>query len=469
MIRSILPRTPANEQPALHSSRGRIVFLNRSYWPDIEATGQLLTDLCEDLAGKFDIHVVCGQPNSPEKNASFLAEGIEQRNGVTIHRLQHRQLRKGSTFGRILNLVSFFRAARKYLRAADLPADIVVSETDPFLLPIAGAEFAKRVGAAHCVYLQDVYPDVAQAIGKVKVPFVASQLRRKLASVYRDASNVVVLGRCMRRRLVGKQWNLERDRIQIIPNWSDCSSIAPVAAELNSFRKRFELQDRFVVMHSGNMGLTQRLEVLISAAARPEWPRRAKLVLVGNGAARDQLLEHAAGLGLSKDRLEFIHYQPRHQLAESLSAADLHVVSMHEHITGCLCPSKLYGIMAAARPVLAVADAGTDLCQTIKEREIGWCVPPGAPMLIARAVANAERESREHPSEAIRRQNLARQAALERYDQPVIAKRFTELFSRLLPERIDSAESLSPFGSPDVIPAEIVSQDTSDSGIALLP
>lgn len=384
--------------------------------------------------------MVCGQPNSPEKGATFLSTGTQERDGVVIHRLQHHKFHKRNPFGRILNLVSFYFAANKYLKDSDLKPDVVVSETDPFLLPMAGAKFARRTGAAHCVYLQDIYPDVAVAVGKSKVPMVATLLRRKLRAAYHGATRVVVLGRCMRRRLMGPGWDLPKEKIEIIPNWADCEAVRPVRHQDNSFRKQLNLDDSFVVMHSGNMGLTQRLDVLIDAAAHPDWPKQAKLLLVGNGASRGKLLAHRASLQLPKDRVQFIGYQPRNALAESLSAADVHVVSMHENITGCLCPSKLYGIMAAGRGVIAVADPGTDLCQTVAERELGWCVPPGDPARIAAAVAQAVQKRLDDAGEirletpGVRRID-ARSAALDHFDRPVIVNRFARLLNDILAER----------------------------------
>ncbi|QEF99496.1 putative glycosyl transferase [Stieleria maiorica] len=443
--------------------RRRIVFLNRSYWPDIEATGQLLTDLCRGLAERFDVHVVCGQPNSPEADSSYLQAGAESRDGVTIHRLTHYQFAKKNPFGRILNLLSFYWSARRFLRRVEWGADVVVSETDPFLMPIAGAEFAKRVGAEHCVYLQDIYPDVAEAVGKVRVPGIAPLLRRKLRATYKDASRIIVLGRCMRKRLTNAPWGIHRDRIEIVPNWSDCQEIAPIDHRENEFRIRHGLSDAFVVMHSGNMGLTQRLEMLITAAAQPNWPERAKLVLVGNGASRDKLLEHSARLNLPSGRVEFVYYQPRTQLAESLSAADLHVVSMHEKVTGCLCPSKLYGIMAAGRGVLAIADPQTDLCQTIRERDLGWCVRPGSASAIADAVAEAEAESRRaSSSDFVNRQRRARHAAIRDFDRPVIVKRFAQILSSIL------SDHAIDLGDHDLHGAALSQNySASDSGIAL--
>ncbi|MEL6107383.1 MAG: glycosyltransferase family 4 protein [Planctomycetota bacterium] len=407
----------------MSNRKPRLVFLNRSYWPDIEATGQLLTDLCAGLADRFEVHVICGQPNQPERGAVFAASGREIRDGVTIHRLEHRRSAKKRGWGRIFNLVSFYRAADKYLSHWQDGADVVVSETDPFLLPIAGDRFARRVGAPHVAYLQDIYPDVAEAVGKSPLPFVSQIIRGRLRRVYQRAERVVVLGSCMRDRLTASPWDVPRAKIEIIPNWADCESIRPIHHCDNTFRDRFGLDQTFVVMHSGNMGLTQRLDVLIDAAADSNWPATAQLLLVGNGASRDRLIAQVESLDLPSDRVRFINYQPREELAQSLSAADLHVVSMHDNITGCLCPSKLYGIMAAGRSVLGIADPRTDLCRTIKEQRLGWCVPPGAPTAIAKAVAQAETVISSDGA----LNHRSRENAERKHDRDVIVDRFTEL------------------------------------------
>lgn len=442
-------------------TRHRIVFVNRSYWPDIEATGQLLTDLCEGLSLYFDVHVICGQPNSPEPNSSFLQVGVEQRNGITIHRLEHRRSQKKDPLGRVLGLVSFYRAAHRYLKHHDPHADVIVSETDPFLLPIAGAQYARRTGAKHCVYLQDIYPDVAEVLGKIRIPWLASGIRRRLRAAYRDADALIVLGRCMQRRLTNPPWELSENKIAIVPNWSDCDAIEPVAHDVNGFRNRHCQPETFLVMHSGNMGLTQRLDVLMSAAAESAWPEHAKLLLVGNGASRDRLLQHMASLQMPEGRVDFVNYQPRHRLAESLSAADVHVVSMHQDVTGCLCPSKLYGIMASGRPVIGVADSETDLCETVREHALGWTVPPGSPAAIASAVAKAAQERCNDPGAFDQRGNRARQVAREHFDRPVIVSRFAALLDRLL-----IASAAYPSDRDDQRSNGDTSE-TTESGIAL--
>ncbi len=125
------------------TSRRRFLFINRSYWPDAEATGQLLTDLCESLATDNEISVLCGQPNSNPTSAPFKIVGAETRAGVTIHRLKHTQFNKRKPIGRMANLASFTLATKRWLRSAG-DYDAIISETDPFLLPLVVAPHCQK-------------------------------------------------------------------------------------------------------------------------------------------------------------------------------------------------------------------------------------------------------------------------------------------------------------------------------------
>ncbi len=393
----------------------RLVFLNRCYWPDSEATGQLLTDLAEAAAAAgHDVDVICGFPNSPAADQPTPAIGITERNGVTIHRLRHTRFAKRMPAGRLINLLTFTAATDRYLARRRLPADVLISQTDPFLLPRVAARHRRRIGCHHVAYLQDIYPDVAEAIGKVSPGLITAMVRAKLRRSYHDANRIIVLGDCMKRRITSPPWNLAFDKVAVVPNWTHCQQIVPVDRDRSQWRREQGLQDRFVVMHSGNMGLTQGLDQLIAATTDPGWPDDAILLLVGDGADRSRLtglIKHPA-----TDRVRLLPYQPRDQLVDSLGAADLHIVSMHPAITGCLCPSKLYGIMAAGRPVLAIAPPDTDLVQTVDGQQLGWSVPPADPSAIAAAV----RQAQSQPERCRQAGDRGRRLAIARYDQPVV-------------------------------------------------
>lgn len=415
-----------------------LVFVNRCYWPDSEATGQLLTDLCEHLAAQgLTVAVVCGQPNSPSPDAEYQSSGTEVHNGVTIHRLTHWSMPKRFPAARLLNLVSFTNAARRYLTRSKLTADVFVCETDPFLLPPVVANHAGKMGGRFVAYLQDIYPDVAEAIGKASDGVVTRRIRKSLRSAYRSANRVIVLGSCMKDRLVAEPWGLDDSKITIIPNWADCDAIYPVAHENNELRQSWierepELRDKKIVMHSGNMGLTQRLDVLVEATRHPSWPGDAVVLLVGDGAMRAKLAaevqENDKEVGkqnAAPRRVFFLPYQARNRLCESLSAADLHVVSMHEAITGCLCPSKLYGILAAGRPLIAIAPAQTDLARTVLEHQVGQVASPGDAAAIASQIANLL--SRDSQNVNHRCRNLA----LSRYDRAGVLQTLTQTLTEV--------------------------------------
>ena len=427
----------------VNNQKATLVILNRSYWPDMEATGQLLTDLCRDLSRRFDVHVICGQPNRYHAEQQFVQSGIEKHLGVTIHRLSHTRFNKRFPAGRLVNLLSFSWAVERYLKQARLQPDVVVSQTDPFFLPLVGKRYAQRVQAKHCVSLQDLYPDVAQAVGKCRIPGVAGLLRSKLRAVYEAADRLFVVGGCMRERLAAKPWGIARSRLHVIPNWADCAAIRPIDHADNPFRQSIAANDQFVVMHSGNMGLTQQLDRLVRAACDINWPDDAKLILIGSGAAKSKLRTLINQCGAPLGRIELMDYQPREMLAESLSAADLHVASMHPNIAGCLSPSKLYGILAAGRPLLAIGPRETELQRTIGDNDLGWCLDSADPIRIANTVAAAESEFRSNPLQYQARCQRARRLAIRRYDRTVITGRFGDHLEQLAAkEWLETAESL---------------------------
>ena len=449
----------------------KIVFINRCYWPDSEATGQLLTELCEFLAPRWDVSAVVGQPNWETEKESFVRSGTQTRNGVEIHRLAHSTLPKGQRFARVRNLVSFTLAVRKWGRGkgrleagglrleakapsppAPLPAgeggkgksaEIIVCETDPFLLPLVVGPLARRRKARIVYYLQDIYPDVAVAVGVTKNNFLIRMLRSRLRREYLLADAIVVLDEDMRDRLVG--WGLPKERMRIVPNWMDCSAVKPIKVN-NPFRIAHALNDRFVVMHSGNMGMTQRLDVLIDAMKRIEKSHvqavagnansqeastgkdatecRATLLLVGNGAKRSSLETQANG----STNVRFFDYQPREKLSESLSAADLHVVSMDQAITGCLAPSKLYGILASGSPVLAIVPKGNAVWQLVEKEQLGWTVEPGDANGIVHAILAAQAMTKD---ELMAMGQRGRVLAENSFDKKICCEAFEEVLGEV--------------------------------------
>ena len=158
---------------------------------------------------------------------------------------------------------------------------------------------------------------------------------------------MIVLSSDMRQLLVDSGISVEKTCV--IPNWADTESICPVDRD-NVFLQRHSLDGKFVVMYSGNLGLTQRLEDFVEAAALLQGESDVHFVFIGQGARRADLERQVKDLALAN--VSFFDYQPVEELAHSLSAADLHLIPLNKDLSRCLMPSKLYGILAAGRPYL---------------------------------------------------------------------------------------------------------------------
>lgn len=403
-------------------SRPKVLFLNRSYWPDVEATGQLLTELCESLQLSFDVSVVAGQPNQIRDatgGASWQEEPV--RNGVRIHRIAHAQFSKSRMLLKALNYVSFVRATRRFLRSCEAP-DVVVFETDPFLLPFEAQRLQRRTGCRMVGYLQDIYPDVAVALGKVPDNWMIRRLRKSLFSVYRSCDRMVVLSEDMKRLLISG--GVDGDKIDIVPNWADPEVVRPL--EQSRFRISNGLEEKFVVMYSGNLGLTQRLEEFLLAAELLRDLPRVVFVFVGQGSQRESLVNLVRQKNLTNVR--FFDYQPKSELAQSLNAADLHLVPLTRELSQCLMPSKLYGILAAGRPYLTNAPADSELARLTGEYQVGINVEPGSP----KAIADGIRRAANNASGISEMGKNARKLALSEFTREKSAAKFRAVLKTAL-------------------------------------
>jgi glycosyltransferase involved in cell wall biosynthesis len=256
--------------------------------------------------------------------------------------------------------------------------------TDPPIVADVALVVAKRYRAPLVVISQDVFPEIAVQLKRLENP-VAMRLLRSLVSLYlRRADRIVAIGDTMRRRLEEK--GARPDRIRVIPNWVDTSRLEPQDG-VNWWREKRGARDKFVVMHSGNVGHAQDLDSLVRAATFLRDLDDLAIFIIGTGARHAELVALAELLEV--DQVEFLYYQQRDVLALSLSAADVHVVGLAPGLAGYVVPSRLYGILAVARPVIVAADRESETAQVVEEVGCGIVVPSGRPELLARAIRDA--------------------------------------------------------------------------------
>lgn len=436
-----------SEHPVVR--RPHLLFLNRSYWPDTEATGQLLTELTTDLTQWFDVTVIAGRPNHIDETANIDDAGANEYRGVTVRRVWHSKFSKHSSLGRLANLATFTVAAWRAASRLQRRPDAIIVQTDPFFLPLIGRRLQRRFGNCPLVcYLQDLYPDIAIAVGKIREGWLTRTVRNQLFKVYRGSQQVIVLSADMQRRC--EEYGVAADTITVVPNWADTDDVRPIKTN-NDFRRQHGLAGRFVVMYSGNMGRAHDMDTLLDAALLLRDRSDLEWVFVGDGAQRESLAQRTKQLGLTQIR--FLPYQPRSFLAHSLSAADVHLVSVRPGAAACVMPSKLYGILASATPTLAVVEPETELSNLINEHEVGFTCVPGD----AEALAERIRELADDPELRLQLGQNARRLAETRFSRARQTAHIGQLLCRVIGG--DMPESLMLQSRRDTeAPTEVVAE-----------
>ncbi len=456
-----------SRNPSAVSPRPQVWFFNRSYWPDTEASGQLLAQLCEDLASDLEITVFCGQPNhvDTEVTSEVTLESYSGRHhGVRIRRVPHTRFPKSSLPGRLVNLASFTLMAFFVTLFRRRPR-IVVTQTDPFFLPLLGWWLRLRYRCRFVACLQDVYPDIAVALGRIRNGLATRLLRSLLVGACNRADAVIVVSEGMRERCVRN--GIKPDRISVVHNWADCRLIAPRRTG-NPIRARQGWGDKLVVMYSGNLGLSHELTSIVEAACLLRDAPEIQLVFVGEGVQKPELVRRVQSEQLSN--VTFLPYQPRSLLSDSLSAADVHLVTLRPGTEGCVMPSKLYGILAAGCPVLAVSPDGDDTSRFVQDNQVGvHCPASDDSAATGRQLAAILRAMSADRRELARMARRAREIALTRFDRPHQVAAYSTILHRLLraigSDHVSSRTACTSSVKPqpwELVPAVQSQRDTAD-------
>ena len=315
----------------------RVCVFNRSYWPDDGATGQLLAQLCEDLVARhgMEVTVVCGE-RPGDGGRGFGLVRRETRNGVEILRARGTTFDKSRFAGRVANYISYFFSAWVAGRRAARP-DVVVALTDPPIIGLAALYAARRAGARFVYVCQDLFPEVTRLMENFRSRLMDAALERVGRALVARADRIVAVGETMRDRLVeGK--GADPARVTVIHNWADCAAIIPRPKD-NAFARAHGLAEPFVVMHSGNLGLSQNLDTFVDAAARLRGEPGIEWVLMGGGARQATLATRVSELGL--ERVRFLPRQPEEDLADAFGSADIFVIGLRQGLAGCIVPSSI--------------------------------------------------------------------------------------------------------------------------------
>jgi glycosyltransferase involved in cell wall biosynthesis len=367
----------------------------------------MLTDLAFRLAeAGLSVSIVTSRQLYEDPRAAL--PSYEVASGVSIHRVSTAVRGRARLAGRALDYLSFHVAAGLTLLKLLRRGDVVVAKTDPPLISIVVSYAARWRGAIFVNWLQDLFPEVASVLTPDLIPkAIEIQLVAARNRSLRRAAMNVVLGEGMRDRVLSA--GVDATRVRIVPNWADTTSVTPLPTADSAARRRIGLGGRFVVGYSGNLGRAHEFETLVAAAALLRSEPRFAFLITGGGAKVEAVRESVQAQGL--DSFFFQGYQPAQLLSDSLAAADIHLVSLLPALEGLIVPSKLYGILAAGRPVVFVGDTDSDLANLIRKERCGIVVPVGD----SEGLATHVRSLRDDPERLEAMGARARELALARY------------------------------------------------------
>lgn len=350
----------------------QLIFVNRYFYPDHSATSQMLTDLAFNLAenGKA-VRVITSRQVYDHARADLPAN--ETINGVQVMRVWTTRFGRSSLMGRAIDYLTFYSSAAWRLLVSTSRGDTVIAKTDPPMISILSAIIARLRGARLINWIQDLFPEVAVALGVKSIGAISPLLMKVRNYSLRAAHTNVVLGDRMAGRVLS--YGIPEQRIQVIHNWSDGKDIMPLGHDHNRLRHEWGLDGIFVIGYSGNMGRAHDFQTLVETASILKHENNIAFLFIGSGAQQGWITKQMQAREIRN--VHFKPYQPRNLLTLSLSMPDIHIVSLLPSLEGLIVPSKFYGIAAAGRPVLNIGDKDGEIARILNKCSCGHTVEPG--------------------------------------------------------------------------------------------
>jgi glycosyltransferase involved in cell wall biosynthesis len=370
-----------------------ILVISQPFYPELVSTGQTLTELLEALAARgYDITVIAAQPTlvPGSKKVPWYIEHA----GLRIHRAWSTRFPKTRAAGKLSNLITFFISASLRVLWSHQRDHLILQSNPPFL-PMLGWFVNLIRGQTFGVLWADVMPEQAELLHFIRPNGVVARLWRRANHLWLGrASYAVVFNREMKEGAVDNanytrtpRESIARDRIHVIPLWADLAWVKPMPKSRSTEAARLGVGDKLVVQYSGNHGRFHDLETLVGTAAGFGESDGVEFQFIGEGQKKPFVAGEAAKPGRRHFRVS--GYVPREKLADSLAMADLGVVAQLPGQERVCHPSKLLGIAASGRAVLAICPPDCELAELVRTLDLGWVVPNGDVETGRRAILEA--------------------------------------------------------------------------------
>jgi hypothetical protein len=398
---------------AVHAEPGlRVLILNQTFWPDVAATAQHAFDLARHLRMQGDEVTAISSRSIYGQTGSSLP-GAEVIDGIEVHRVGSSVFGKAGIASRAFDFIAFNVAC--LFKALALPRhDVVICLTTPPFIALVGLLLRWAKGTRFVFWTMDLYPDVPVAAGVIRRGSAVHRLFDAIDRFcLRQSDAVVVLGRCMRDRVLEK--GVAPAKIRMITPWADpgevpnlpvrifgdavdavgvrrgtAIDVKPEAVSWNSLRSEWGIGDRFVIEYSGNCGVGHDIDSVCQAMLALRDDDGIRWVFVGGGVMRPRIEEFIERHGIRNVVMK--PYQPRARLGELISLGDVHLVLVADGFEGLLIPSKFYGVLAAGRPTIYVGPPDSEVAYAIHRDDCGFVMRNGAPDELIDAIECLRRE-----------------------------------------------------------------------------
>lgn len=421
----------------------RILIYSYNYYPEPIGIAPLMTELAEGLVKRgHEVRVITGMPNYPQREIYEGYKGkwyvTEQKNGVTIQRSYLRIKSKPNLLDRLLLELSFIFTSLPQAFNGKKP-DVILLTIPPLLVSLPATLLGRLYKCPVVLNVQDILPEAAVRLGLMTNKWMIRVCEALEKYAYRNACKISVIADGFYENLVKKGVNIHK--IVCIPNWVNTNFIRPLAKKNNPWRTLHQLDEKFVVLYSGNIALTQGLETVIAAAACLRNIPEITFVIAGESTALSRLQEYCLSCGA--DNVLLLPLQPREQLPYMLAAADVGLIVQKHNVISFNMPSKIPLLLAAGRPVIGSVPATGTAAKVIGESGGGLIVEPESPEALAAAVLNLYGNS----ALAAKLSHKGRQFAIENFSFEQAIEQYEELFFDVVTKptsKLSDVTKLSP-------------------------
>ncbi|MBM4331152.1 MAG: glycosyltransferase family 4 protein [Deltaproteobacteria bacterium] len=409
-----------------------VLILSLVFRPDNVSTAQIMGDLALDLNARgHTVFVITTVPHYNEDAEALLHQPLHTYLGKLLQRSNYRGMevlhgwmpRKGKNkLLRIVAWLGFHAISTLGGVLTQFKPDVILAPSPPLTIGVCAWLLGLRHNCPFIYNVQEIYPDVAVNLGMIRNSFVIKRLQTLEHFVYAKAAALAVISEGMANHIRAK--GIPEEKIRVIPNFVDIEDFRPLPKD-NKFSRQYGLHNKFVVSYAGNMGKPQELDKLIEAAHLLRHEFGIHFLMMGDGSERVSLIEQAQHLQLPN--ITFLPYQPYSSMAEAYAAADASFVSQAPGTSNDGIPSKVYRIMACARPVIACTDANSDLARLVIKADGGVVVDSGDAKSLSDAIWKAFVQRDVWLEKGLK----ARNSILRDYSRPTVSTLYHELITEL--------------------------------------